>query len=200
MARSDHRYSIYPAPRAIEVLGASSPALNQAVECWAALLARATADNSKTISKSYSDWDGKVLHEQGLHEWGLLADVLKEVRFEPEFANPGELLATAVEDCHRLENVGDKWFHLDGDYEQKDIDASVEKLVKKLRGLDYAHAWAVIHTVEWFWDHREGIDLKKDLWWSLPFRLRRSQKSPSHEGLNSSNKDKPKKKRIGSKK
>jgi hypothetical protein len=47
MARSDKRYSIYPSPKAIQVLGASSPSLNQAIECWAGVVARATAENDR---------------------------------------------------------------------------------------------------------------------------------------------------------
>ena len=116
---------------------------------------------------------------QPLHEWCLLAEVLKGMRFEPEFANPGALLATAIEDAHRLENVGEKWFSSEGpDWGQKEIDASVEKLVEKLRDLDYAHAWAVIVAIQWFWDHEREISTKEDEWWSLAFRRKKSQKRP----------------------
>jgi hypothetical protein len=183
MARSDTRYSVYPAPKAIEVVGNSAPALNQAIECWAALLARAMADNARTFSESYSQFVVGTVYEHCLHEWALVANVFREVRFDPEFANPSELLATAVEDAHRLENVGAEWFASDRDWERKDVDAAVTKLGEKLRRLDYPHAWAVILGVQWFWEHHEeGIDIKKDPWWTLAFRRQwhqaKTKKSP----------------------
>ncbi len=180
MARSDIRYSVYPAPKAVEVLGNSAPALNRAIECWAALLARATADNAKKLL----NYDGD---RNGVKEWCVLADTLKEMLFAPEFANPGELLATAVEDANRLENIGSKWLvmEIDDDYnviEQADKYTAI--FVQKLRELDYAHAWAVIVAVQWLWEHHDqGIDIKKDNWWTLAFRrqwpaMSNAKKSP----------------------
>ena len=170
MARSDIRYSVYPSPKAVEVVGASAPTLNQAIECWAALLARATADNARTFSASYSDWQIDVLYEHCLHDWALLATVLRDIRFDADFANPAELLATAVEDAHRLESIGDEWYIAD-ESERKDRDAAVGRLAKELRKLLYTHAWAVIVAVQWFWEHHdEGPDIKKDQWWTLGFR------------------------------
>jgi hypothetical protein len=164
MARSDKRYSVYPAPRAIEILGASAPELNQALECWAALLARAIADNSK-VFRGPSDSISM------LNEWGVLAEVLKGMRFDPEFAHPKELLATAVEDAHRLENIGSRWCQAFSGSR----DEAVGKLVEKLRKLDYPHAWAIIVAVQWFWEHHEAIDMKKDPWWTLAFRRKWNQ-------------------------
>jgi hypothetical protein len=178
MARSDTRYSVYPAPKAVEVVGTSAPALNQAIECWAASLARATADNAKTFG-----WNEEgVLDGEFTRKWEdmhhlrgfcVLAQALKEVRFDPEFANPGDLLAAAVEDAHRMDNVAEKWFFsaFDGEQGARGLEFTVKELVKHLRSLDYAHAWAVIVTVQWYWAHQhEGIDIKKDEWWTLPFR------------------------------
>src|SRR5262249_18167484 len=108
MARSDTRYSIYPAPKAVEIVGSTSPALNQAIECWAAQLVRASGDNSKTFFESYGE-DGPF-PEHPLHEWGALADALKEIRLDPDFPHPGILLAAAVDDAYRLEDAGYKWF------------------------------------------------------------------------------------------
>jgi hypothetical protein len=186
MARSDTRYSVYPAPKAVEIIGNSAPALNQGIECWAALLARAMADNAETFSAFYSDWDGFTLHEKCLHDWALLATVLRGLRFDSDFANPGELLATAVEDAHRLEKTGREWFASDGDIEWKEVDAAVRKLVEKLRSkdLDYTHAWAIIVAVQWFWEHHEqGIDIGKDPWWTLTFRRKWKPKhAPKGQG------------------
>jgi hypothetical protein len=109
----------------------------------------------------------------GLKEWSFLACVLKDRPFDPEYANPGELLATAVEDAHRFENAAVKWFVTGTDFEniQAEADADVGMLVEKLRKLDYVHAWAVIVAVQWFWEHHDGgIDIEKDSWWKLAFR------------------------------
>ena len=57
------------------------------------------------------------------------------------------------------------------------IDKSVAELAKKLRELDYQHAWALIVVVEWVWEHHDqGIDIKKDPWWTLAFRRQFLQK------------------------
>jgi hypothetical protein len=174
MARSDTRYSIYPAHKAVEIVGNTAPALNQAIECWAALLARAMADNAETLFASYSDFVGSTFYEHCLHDWALLATALRGMRFDPDFANPGDLIATAVEDTHRLEKVGREWFSSDGDILWKEVDAAVAQLVEKLRNkeeLDYPHAWAIILAVNWFWEHQEqGVDISKDPWWTLAFR------------------------------
>jgi hypothetical protein len=174
MARSDTRYSIYPAPKAIQILGGTSPALNEAIECWAALLVRASGDNSKTFSESYGE-EGPY-PEHPLHEWGVLADALKEIRLDPDFPHPGILLAAAVDDAYRLEDAGYKWFSSEHGERMKDDeyaryrDKAIAGLVKKLRDLDPVHAWAIIVTVRWFWaNHADGINIK-DPWWTVAFR------------------------------
>src|SRR5689334_22627764 len=106
MARSDTRYSVYPALKAIEVVGTSAPALNQAIECWAAQLARATADNARKFwNGEPTTLTGRIEDMHALKEWCVLADTLQDMHFDTEFANPGQLLATAVEDANRLENI-----------------------------------------------------------------------------------------------
>src|SRR5262245_60026724 len=109
MARSDTRYSVYPAPKATEVLGDSAPALNQAIECWASLVTRATADNAKKFAKQdQPDMFGQSGHP--MHDWAFMAEALKDVRIDPDFPNPSAILATAVEDANRLHDLGAKWF------------------------------------------------------------------------------------------
>ncbi len=187
MARSDARYSVYPAPKAVEIVGDTAPALNQAVECWAALLARATADNSRKIEQA-EDYQIRQLmgKEWQMNEWSLLAEALKGMRFDPGFANPGQLIAAAVEDAHRLEYIGAEcldWGCCDSSViKDKHIDAEVGRVVEKLRNLDYVHAWAVIVVVQWFWEHHdEGIDIKKDPWWTLGFRRQWRQKQSGNK-------------------
>jgi len=178
MARSDTRYSVYPAPKAIEVVGNTAPALNQAIECWAALLTRAAADNEKTLSQG--EWIYQIEATIGLKEWSFLAHALRDRPFDPDYANPGDLLATAVEDAHRFEpSLTYKFFVTGTEFVNipKEADADVTRLVGTLRKLDYAHAWAVIVTVQWFWEHHEeSIDIKKDPWWTLAFRRQKHQK------------------------
>jgi hypothetical protein len=177
MARSDTRYSVYPAPKATEIVGTSASALNQAIECWAALLTRAAADNEKTLSQG--EWINGVVRI-GLKQWSFLAHALKDRPFDPDYANPGDLLATAVEDTHRFEcHLTHKFFVTGTDFENipEEADADVKRLVGTLRKLDYAQAWAVIVAVRWFWDHHdEGIDIEEDRWWTLAFRRQRHQK------------------------
>jgi hypothetical protein len=185
MKRSAKRYAVYPAPKAAEVVGMSLPSLNLAIECWAAVLARAMADNAERFSPSYSAWDFNTLHEHCLHDWALLATVLRSMQFDPDFANPGLLLATAVEDAHRLEKAGREWFESERDIEWKEVDTAVARLVEKLRAkeCDYTHAWAVIVAVRWLWDHQEqGIDIKKDPWWTLAFRRNWGKKNQNMPG------------------
>ncbi len=180
MARSDKRFSIYPAARAINVLGDSSPALNQAIECWAAAIVRGTADNAKKIWNEESS----QLNIRALKAWCLLADVLKGKQFDPDYANPGDLLATAVEDAHRLEGAGDKWFDSAVDEESygSELDKKISAFVKTLRELDYVHAWAAIIAVQWYWDHENcNIDFKKDQWWTLAFRRNWKDAEPSQQ-------------------
>jgi hypothetical protein len=181
MARSDRRYSIYPAPTALDILGASSPSLNQAVECWAALLARATADNAKQFYCQFDDDFGGC---HGLHDWCLLAEVLKGKRFDPDFANPGMLIATAVDDSERLTETASKWFisHRGGpDTADKEFAAEFGSLVKKLREVDYAHAWAIIVAVQWYWENHRFINFENDAWWTLSFRRSFHQKQGSKQ-------------------
>jgi hypothetical protein len=99
--------------------------------------------------------------------------VLKDRPFDPEYANPGDLVATAVEDAHRLEDAAARWAVHDSPSEDnsEETDAAVGDLVKRLRELDYVHAWAVIVAVQWFWEHDdEGIDIEQHRWWTLMFR------------------------------
>jgi hypothetical protein len=207
MARSDTRYSVYPAPRSVEVVGNSAPALNQAIECWAALLARATADNAKGFywnEKGILDsrYTEKWEDAHALNPWGMLTEVLKGMRFDPEFANPGALLGTAVEDAHRLEGVAQKWFisEFDGEEYAKGLEYTIKRLVQKLHALDYVHAWAMIVTVQWFWEHHvEGIDIEKDAWWTLAFRRqwyqRHSENKPPTAPASEAKEERPRKRR-----
>lgn len=67
----------------------------------------------------------------------------------------------------------------------------------KLRDLDYEHAWAVIVTVQWFWEHHdEGIDIGKNPWWTLGFRRQwHRQQSGNKDGATTTEHPKESKRR-----
>lgn len=172
----DRKYTVYPDQRAVEVLGASTQSLNQALECWADAIARASADNAQALARE---------------EWNLLADVCNGTLWEPASGSPGVLLAASVEDAHRLDGTGYKWLadegvELAGSLERvgagkptkatREADARVADLVKRLAALDYAHAWAAILAVQFFWEHPQEIDHAADPWWTTAFRRRMAQK------------------------
>lgn len=141
------KLTVYPSLRALEILGQSAPALNQGLDCWAQVIAEASADNSKLLVAA---------------EWAALADVLNGTLHEPGISNAGEMLAASVEDGDRFDGLGEKWFG-------KDAAKKVPALGEKLRGLDYAHAWAVIVAVQFFWHNHETISVN-ETWWTVAFR------------------------------
>ncbi len=165
------KLTVYPSARTREILGDSATYLNQALECWADLIARATADNAESFAPL---------------EWAIIADVCNGTLWEPGVGNPGIMLAAEVEDGHRLDGTGYKWLgdegtELAGSLDRigagkstkamRAVDAQVASLVKRLAALDYVHGWAVIVAVQWFWGHCElDIDARTDAWWSIPFR------------------------------
>lgn len=189
MARSDTRYSVYPARKAVEIVGDSSPALNQAIECWSALVMRAMADNAKDIRDSFETYDG-LYDGHPLHEWALLAEVLQHVEVDPEFANPGQILSTAVADAHRLEDIGQKHFMTSHDFDPNEVDKAVRRLTDTLQRFDYARAWAVILAVRWYWENRISFDahltdLTKDRWWTLAYRRKWHEDRAAFKALQS---------------
>lgn len=137
--------TVYPSPRSIQVLGSSSPALNQALDCWAYLIGRATLENAGRFSRA---------------EWLYLADCGNSTMWTPEF-DAARSIVHQVRDANELDGLGKKWLSKPSD---------VDKLAGKLEGLSYQEAWAVIVAVELFWDNHEDIDTGKDEWWTLDYR------------------------------
>ncbi len=138
--------TVYPSPRVLAVLGTGAPTLNQALECWAITIARATAENASLLSRP---------------EWNYLADCGNGTIWDPGFQEPGRLLAAQVEDAARLDGLGEKWLERPSD---------VTALAEKLAGLSYSEAWGVIVAVEFFWENCDRIALSKDEWWTTTFR------------------------------
>ncbi len=119
------------------------------------------------------------------------------MQVDPDFANPGLLVATAVEDAFQLETIRGKWFQSLTDRGpesirlypgRKDVQAAVGKLIEKVRGLDYAQAWAVIIAVRWCLEQRDRIDVENVPWWTLAFRREWNEKHSSNEELESTGK------------
>ena len=133
MARSDTRYSVYPVPKAVEVVGDSAPALNQAIECWAELLARTMADNTRTFSESYSEWQIDLCTRNVCMigpSWPAYSGQSGLMRTSPSRANCWRRRLRT----HRLESIGDKWYFTEVDESgRKDRDAAVGRLAEELR-------------------------------------------------------------------
>src|SRR5262249_20690041 len=122
------------------------------------------------FSKAWEDTQ-HTGHYHSLHDWAVIAEALRGMHFDPEFAKPGELLATAVEDAHRLERIGAKWYQPIPEEDFSELEKDVNELVTKLRVLEYEHAWAVILVVQWYWEHeQDGTNIKNAPWWTLSYR------------------------------
>lgn len=162
-------------PRVEAVLGKlDAERVRQALEVWGNQLARASEDNAKAFAPS---------------EWCLIADVCNGTLWEPAIDNPAPLLAANVADGHALDGTGYKWLGGEGvelagsldragagkpTREMGRVDAQVRALVGRLNNLDATHAWAVVHTVQFFWDHPGDTDAR-DPWWTLAHRRRLSR-------------------------
>jgi hypothetical protein len=128
------------------------------------------ADNERTFSPIWNNIQAPGPYHF-LHDWAVIADALRGMHFDPDFAKPADLLATAVEDAHKLEQIGAKWYQPIPEDDFKDLDKEISGLGAKLRGLEYEHAWAIILVVQWYWDHQQDSrDIKSAPWWTLSYR------------------------------
>jgi hypothetical protein len=131
--------------------GNLTDAVEWAVGVWADALERAAAENAQTICPE---------------AWCLIADVCNGTPWD-RIGNPAVMLAANVEDGHKFNRSGFKWF--DGPADS--INRSVAELVRNLAALDHAHAWAVVLAVTWFWQHsQDQIDALHDPWWNPKWR------------------------------
>src|SRR5206468_1688739 len=128
-------------------------------------------------------------------------------QFSTQYPNPGELLASSV--AHTW--LSSEFFGGEEYTEEyrrgleeyaRGLEVTVKELVGKLRNLDYVHAWALIVAIQWFWDHQhEGIDIKKDPWWTLAFRRQwRPKQTPKGQGHSSDKKQGRRKTRTAKRK
>lgn len=103
-----------------------------------------------------------ILNER---EWNLIADVLNGcldlMLYSESPISASRLITADVEDGHRLDRVGDKWFGDD------DGDLYVGKLLAKIRGLSELQCEAILAAVRHFWQTDEA---PKD-WWRIKYRM-----------------------------
>ena len=97
-------------------------------------------------------------------EWNLIADVLNgclDLYLYSESSLPASLLLTAqVEDAHRLDRVGDKWF-------EADSDRRMTALRFKIQDMSELQCHVVLAAVRYFWTVQEH----PDDWWLVKHRI-----------------------------
>ena len=160
MSDESKRVQVFPHPSSLALLGIDSAErgigteLTHAIECWAQSMRRAADEVAKSFNR---------------REWNFLADILNGTHML-DVPWTGRHLAIQAADAQELDAAGDKWF---GDGEGK---LKVRDLSKRLDALSFEQAQAICLAARWFWAHHEKINVEKDEWWSLPYRLR-AQKS-----------------------
>lgn len=158
MTDEKKRIQVFPSARALEILGIDADErglggeVTHAIECWAEAMRRASAEVADVLTRQ---------------EWCLLADVLNGT-WTLDRTWTGQVLAIEVADAQRLDGVGGKWLATEGDPATR-----VEYLTERLSAMTFEQAQAVVLVVRWFWSHHEKIDIEKDEWWMMAFRLKK---------------------------
>ena len=134
------KLTVYPHPRALEVLGGSSTDLNKSLEWFAELISDAT---------------NKLDFERG--EMNFFADISNGSYYDSGIRPSAQLLAQAV-DAMDLDRLHEKW------------ELNDKKFRAKLNKLSDIQALAVIVACQFFWAHHETINTLKMEWWTIPFR------------------------------
>lgn len=138
--------------------GNRTAAISEAVIQYDALLEAAVDDNAKAFSKA---------------EWCYLADVLNGY-FWPE---PGDMtahaspsfLAAEIEDGHRLNRLGEKWFARESKtINRSKIDKQVAEFVERIHSLDQLHVLALSYIIRRFWLH-PAYGLDEGGWWTWSY-------------------------------
>ena len=127
---------------------------------------------SEAISLSVQGWEMALNLAQAevesildREEWNCLADVMNGALWTVQSGTrPGMIFAANVEDGHRLNGVGEKWF-------ESSPDERIKALIGKLHALTYVQAWAVGSAIRWFWANSElQFDHQTEEWWTMKFR------------------------------
>jgi hypothetical protein len=135
--------TIYPNAKSLKILGYRASNLNRAIDAWAHEIENATEYNADCFNRL---------------EWCFLADLLNSTVLEPSYCDQKNLSAE-VEDAAKYNQLDKKWR----------IDVS--NLSNRILGLSWARLWALYEAVRFYWDHYDIIDLQKDQWWTIQFRL-----------------------------
>jgi hypothetical protein len=107
-------------------------------------------------------------------EWNLMADVLNGCADLWEYSESPpmyslSLIRAEVEDGHRLDGLGYKWF---GEEDRKKADAKLKALLGKLGKLNSLQGDAIMAAVRHFWRHAgDGIDHTEIAWWMPEYRV-----------------------------
>lgn len=152
--------------------GDTPRAVEQASRCWAEMMARCTADNEKDFTRA---------------DWNFMAEAHggpKAAVWSPRMPHLAEALADRLLRAHGERELGDKWFG-------PEPEAAVHRLFLKVCRLDEPHAWAVVTTIEWFWDHYRQIEVRTDPWWTEPYRMAIAEGRPPPRGEGSSRGEPP---------
>lgn len=117
--------------------------------------------SAPTLNRALESWArvvGEATEELKLSrsQWNYLADCLNGHVFD-SLTGPGALGAE-VRDAERYDGFGEKW----------DVDAVA--LAEITTALSWEATAAVIAAVQFFWEHYQTIDPRKDEWWTLRFR------------------------------
>lgn len=122
--------SVYPAPWAVQVVRQSSVTFNQAIECWAQVVAKATQKVEDAFSPD---------------EWACIAAGVSRYRFDTKLAEPGKTLAMILKQPEWISGAA---------------AAGVEtaSLRQRLEKLDFVSAWAVIWACSFHQAHPSVVE------------------------------------------
>lgn len=107
-------------------------------------------------------------------EWNLMADVLNGCADLWEYSESPpmyslSMIRAEVEDGHRLDGLGYKWF---GENDRKASDVKLKALLVKLGKLNAIQGDAIMAAVRHFWRHAgDDIDHTEVAWWTPEFRV-----------------------------
>ena len=106
-------------------------------------------------------------------EWNAIADIMNGCADLWDYSGTtlSHLLCIRanVEDGHRLDGLGHKWFG-----EGAKGDQAIKHLLDKLAKMTEIQGDAVAAATRYFWQHTEPgeIDHSKDAWWTLAYRTK----------------------------
>lgn len=145
--KHNKRLTLYPSDRAKKILGESATDLNLSLEIFSDMIARET--------KKYQDaWPRSF--------WNFFADALNGF-WPSESAYMNQFLKVEFEDAQKLDGKATKHGATG-----KQFDKFLDWLGEDA---DPIVGWCIIFGVRFFWNNYEKIDMEKDSWWTLEYRL-----------------------------